>query len=86
MTGKQQQTPRREGWLITGVGTKWKAIRAQELTTWELAYGCRSVVLAGSLGELEMLLTAEQVKRDMIDLAARLMQGMREADAQRGQG
>lgn len=82
MTGKRP-APQRDGWLIAQAGNRWKAIRTQELTAWQLAYGCQSTVLADSRGELDMYLTAETIKDSMIDLAARLVDGIGEAAAKR---
>lgn len=78
MTAKRP-APQRDGWAIIGVGDQWKAVRTETLNAWQLAYGCHGVVFANSQAELEILLTAEKVKDDMIDLAARLAAGMREA-------
>lgn len=82
-----QQAPTREGWFINRLGDKrpykWKAVRAEPLNAWQMAHGCHGVVFADSLGELEMQLTAESIKDELICLAMSLVTAMREADRQR---
>jgi hypothetical protein len=79
-----QPPPEREGWRITRVGDDaWQAVRTEELNVWQLAYGCRTTVRAGSLGELELYLVAETIKDSIIDMAARLAEGMQDAAARR---
>jgi hypothetical protein len=81
-----EPVPKRDGWVITRVGDNaWKAVRERELTAWQLVYGCQSVVVESSRAELELYLTAEQIKDSMIDMAARLVAGVREASEQRAQ-
>jgi hypothetical protein len=79
------QSETRDGWLIVPVGNKWRACRQGTLNAWQLAYGSQLMIFATSRGELDLLLTAEKIRDDMIDMAARLVEGMREAAEQRAQ-
>jgi hypothetical protein len=80
---RRDDAPRRDGWVITEVGGMWKAVRRGTLNAWQIAYGCELVIYADSAGELELLLTAETIKENMIDLAARLVDGIGEAAEKR---
>jgi hypothetical protein len=74
------QQEQRDGWIITPVGKNdWKAVRQGTLNTWQIAYGCQHMIFANSRGELELLLLAEKIKADMIDLCSRLVDGIGEA-------
>jgi hypothetical protein len=53
------------------------------LNAWQLAYGCHGVIFADSAGELELLLTAETIKDDMIKIAAHLADGIHTAAEKR---
>ncbi len=80
---KQAEPPRREGWVIARNGDQWRATRVDDLSTWQIAYGCNLMLFADSFGELDLLISAEKIKDSMIDLCARLVDGIGEAAAKR---
>ncbi len=87
MTGprhkRQAEPPRREGWVIARNGDQWRATRVDDLSTWQIAYGCNLMLHADSWGELDLYITAERIKDSMIDLCARLIDGIGEAAEKR---
>jgi hypothetical protein len=57
------------------------------LSAWQIAYGSELMVHADSEGELSLKITAEVIKGNLIDLAARLVDAIGEAaTATKGRG
>lgn len=55
----------------------YRAVALYEITHEMAEFGCRGVITATSLGELEMLCCAERIKRDLVRAAVRLAQDVR---------
>jgi dihydrodipicolinate synthase/N-acetylneuraminate lyase len=54
-----------------------QAVALYRLTDEMIEYGCKSVLVAASLGELELLCTAERIKRSIVNAAVRLVTATR---------
>lgn len=74
-----------DGWNIQHHGGVWTAVRHEELTVLQREYGCEPMVSAHSRGELDVRVTAENIKHAIVSAAERLVAGMLEAERRRAE-